>query len=143
MPRCRAPWSGIVLSKNLEPGEFAAAGTAIVTLGDLKHVWLRAYIEGPELGSVKVGQAARVTTDSYLNHDYVGVVSFIASEAEFTPKNVQTEKERTKLVYRIKIDIDNPEMELKRGMPADAVIEVDAQSSPGSNAGKTAKATQP
>ena len=71
-------------------------------------------------GRVKWGQEAEVTTDAYPGKVYKGCVSFIASEAEFTPKNVQTEKERVKLVYRIKIDIDNPERELKPGMPADA-----------------------
>ena len=87
------------------------------------NVWLRAYIPETELGRVKVGQKAKVTTDTYPGKIYEGRVSFIAQEAEFTPKNVQTEKERVKLVYRIKIDITNPDMELKPGMPADAVIE--------------------
>jgi len=118
-----APMSGVVLSKNIEPGEYVAPGTPVVTLGDLVNVWLRAYIQEGDLGRVKVGQKAKVTTDTYPDKVYEGRVSFIAQEAEFTPKNVQTEKERVKLVYRIKIDITNPKMELKPGMPADAVIE--------------------
>jgi HlyD family secretion protein len=118
-----APMSGVVMSKNIEPGEYVAPGTPVVTVGDLVNVWLRAYIPETELGRVKVGQKAKVTTDTYPGKAYEGRVSFIAQEAEFTPKNVQTEKERVKLVYRIKIDITNPEMELKPGMPADAVIE--------------------
>jgi HlyD family secretion protein len=93
-----------------------------VTVGDLEHVWLRAYVDETDLGRVKVGQAAQVTADSYSNKVYEGRVSFIASQAEFTPKSVQTKKERVKLVYRIKITIANPEMELKAGMPADARI---------------------
>jgi len=118
-----SPLTGVVLSKNIEPGEYVAPGTAVVTVGDLVNVWLRAYIEETDLGRVKVGQRAWVTTDTDPGKKYPGRVSFISDEAEFTPKNVQTQKERVKLVYRIKIDITNPEMELKPGMPADAVIE--------------------
>jgi HlyD family secretion protein len=118
-----SPLSGVVLSKNIEPGEYVAPGTAVVTVGDLVNVWLRGYIEETELGRVKVGQRAWVTTDTYPGKRYEGRVSFVAQEAEFTPKNVQTQKERVKLVYRIKIDITNPKMELKPGMPADAIIE--------------------
>ncbi|MGD0518004.1 MAG: efflux RND transporter periplasmic adaptor subunit, partial [Thermoguttaceae bacterium] len=119
------PMSGVVLSKNIESGEYVAPGTPVVTVGDLVNVWLRAYIPETDLGPVKVGQKAKVTTDTYPGKDYEGRVSFIAQQAEFTPKNVQTEKERVKLVYRIKIDITNPNMELKPGMPADAVIETE------------------
>jgi HlyD family secretion protein len=117
-----APIGGVVLSENLEAGMYAAPGTPVVTVGDLVNLWLRAYIGETDLGRVKVGQRVRVTTDTYPSKRYDGRVSFIASQAEFTPKNVQTEKERVKLVYRIKIDIQNPNMELKPGMPADAVI---------------------
>jgi HlyD family secretion protein len=118
-----SPLSGVVLSKNIEPGEYVAPGTAVVTVGDLVNVWLRGYIEESALGRVKVGQRAWVTTDTYPGKKYEGRVSFISEEAEFTPKNVQTQKERVKLMYRIKIDITNDKMELKPGMPADAVIE--------------------
>jgi HlyD family secretion protein len=117
-----SPLSGVVLSKNVEPGEFVAAGTPVITVGDLENVWLRAYINETDLGRVKVGQRVRVTADTYPNKRYEGHVSFIASQAEFTPKSVQTEKERVKLVYRVKVDIRNPNMELKPGMPADAEI---------------------
>ena len=117
-----SPLSGVVLSKNIEPGEFVAPGTPVITVGDLANVWLRAYISETDLGRVQLGQRVRVTTDTYPGKVYEGRVSFIASQAEFTPKNVQTERERVKLVYRIKIDIPNPAMELKPGMPADAAI---------------------
>jgi HlyD family secretion protein len=127
----RAPLSGVVLSENVEPGEYVAPGTPVVTVGDLENVWLRAYIQETDLGRVKLGQEARLTTDTYPDKAYRGRVSFIASEAEFTPKNVQTQEERVKLVYRIKIDVPNPDMELKPGMPADAEILVEAASSPG------------
>lgn len=117
-----APISGVVLSENVEPGEYVAPGTPVVTIGDLENVWLRAYINETDLGRVKVGQEVQITTDTYPGKVYDGRVSFIASEAEFTPKNVQTEKERVKLVYRVKVDIPNPHMELKPGMPADGAI---------------------
>jgi HlyD family secretion protein len=123
-----SPLAGVVLSKNVEPGEFVAAGTPIVTVGDLENVWLRAYINETDLGRVKVGQQVRVTTDTYPDKRYQGRVSFIAAQAEFTPKSVQTEKERVKLVYRVKVDIRNPNMELKPGMPADAEILVEEKS---------------
>ncbi|MEW6671846.1 MAG: efflux RND transporter periplasmic adaptor subunit [Thermodesulfobacteriota bacterium] len=120
-----APFSGMVLSENVESGEYVAPGTPVVTVGDLENVWLRAYINETDLGRVKQGQMAHVTTDTYPGKIYEGRISFISSEAEFTPKNVQTEKERVKLVYRVKIDIPNPNMELKPGMPADAEIVLD------------------
>lgn len=117
-----APGPGVVLSKNVEPMEYVSPGTAVVTLADLGQVWLRAFVEETDLGRVKVGQKVLVTSDSFPGKRYEGRVAFIASEAEFTPKAVQTRKERTRLVYRIKIDIPNPAMELKPGMPADAEI---------------------
>lgn len=117
-----SPFDGLVLSKSIEPGEYVSAGTPIVTIGQMNNVWLRAYIDETDLGRVHVGQSAKVKTDSYPNKTYPGEISFISSESEFTPKTVQTEKERVKLVYRIKIDIANPEMQLKPGMPADAEI---------------------
>jgi HlyD family secretion protein len=119
----RAPFDGVVLAKHAEPGEYVAAGTPVVTVGDMDHVWVRAYVEETDLKRVKYGQRARVTTDGDPDGVYEGYVSFIASDAEFTPKNVQTPKERVKLVYRIKIDVfKNPGHELKRGMPADVEI---------------------
>ena len=117
-----SPVAGLVMAKNIEPGEQVAAGTPVVTVGELDSVWVRAYINETDLGRVKVGQKARVTTDTWPGKVYDGIVTFISSEAEFTPKNVQTEKERVKLVYRVKITIPNPNMELKPGMPADAEI---------------------
>ena len=117
-----SPLSGIVLSENIEPGEFVAAGTPVVTVGELGNVWLRAYINETDLGRVKAGQLARVRTDTDPSKVYEGRLSFLSSQAEFTPRSVQTAKERVKLVYRVKIEIPNPKMELKPGMPADAEI---------------------
>ena len=117
-----SPVAGLVTAKHIEPGEQVNAGTPVITVGDIGNTWLRAYIPETELGRVKVGQKARITTDTYPGRLYEGTVSFISPEAEFTPKNVQTEKERVKLVYRIKITLPNPRIELKPGMPADAEI---------------------
>jgi HlyD family secretion protein len=117
-----APTPGLILSKNIEPMEYVAPGTSVVTMADLGLVWLRAYVEEADLGRVKVGQKAVITSDSFPGKHYEGRVSFISSQAEFTPKSVQTRKERAKLVYRIKIEIPNPAMELKPGMPVDAKI---------------------
>ncbi len=117
-----SPIDGVVLVKSAEVGEVLAAGTSVVTLGDLDHPWLRAYINETDLGRVKLGSRANLTTDSYPGKTYSGRVSFIASEAEFTPKQIQTPEERVKLVYRIKIEVDNPQHELKTNMPVDAEI---------------------
>lgn len=117
-----APCAGLILSKNVEPREYVAPGTAVATLADLRLVWLRGYIEETELGRVKVGQKAWITTEAAPGKRFEGRVSFISPEAEFTPKIVQTRKERVKLVYRIKIEVPNPAMDLKPGMPADAEV---------------------
>ena len=118
-----SPVDGLVLAKHAEPGEMLAPGAPVLTIGKMDEVWLKAYIPETELGRVKVGQKVRVTSDTWPGRVYDGMITFISSQAEFTPKNVQTEKERVKLVYRIKITLPNPKMELKPGMPADAVIE--------------------
>jgi HlyD family secretion protein len=117
-----SPINGVVLVKAADVGEVLAPGTSVVTVGDIDHPWLRAYIREQDLGRVKLGDKVRVTTDSFHNKVYDGRVSFISSDAEFTPKQIQTSEERVKLVYRIKIDIDNPRHELKSNMPADAEI---------------------
>jgi HlyD family secretion protein len=119
-----SPVSGLVLSKNIEPGEQVAVGTPVITIGMLEEVWLRAYISETDLGRVLVGQKATITTDTFPGKKYQGTITFISPEAEFTPKSVQTEKERVKLVYRIKITIPNRDGELKPGMPADAEIQL-------------------
>lgn len=117
-----APLTGVVLSKSAEPGEILAAGTPVVTLGDLDHPWVRAYISETDLGRVRLGDRAVVKSDTFPDKVYEGRVSFIASEAEFTPKQIQTREERTKLVYRIKIDLPNPDHELKLNMPVEGEI---------------------
>jgi HlyD family secretion protein len=121
----RSPQAGVVLRKHVEPGEMIATGTPTVTIADLRNIWLKIYVPEPQLGRVKLGQTAEVTTDSYRGKVYQGTVTFINSEAEFTPKNVQTQEERVKLVFALKITVDNPNQELKPGMPADARIVLD------------------
>jgi HlyD family secretion protein len=121
----RAPVAGIVTVKQAELGEVVGAGTPVVTVADLEHVWLRTYLPETDLGKVRFGQEVSVRTDTYPGKVYKGRISFISAVAEFTTKSVETHKERVTLVYRIKIDLENQNQELKPGMPADAVIEVD------------------
>ncbi len=118
----RAPFSGVIAVREAELGELAGPGVAIFTLDDLDHVWLRAYVNEPDLGKVRLGEDVAVTTDTYQGKKYHGRIGFISADAEFTPKTVETHAERVTLVYRIRIDIDNPTHELLPGMPADATI---------------------
>lgn len=117
-----SPFSGVVLVKSAEVGEVVNPGTPVLTMADIENVWLRAYLPETDLGKVKWGLEVAVTTDLRPQKEYKGKISFISSQAEFTPKSIQTEKERVTLVYRIKIDIPNPKRELKPGMPADGKI---------------------
>ncbi len=125
-----APFSGVILVRNAELGEDVQPGTPVFTLADLDHVWLRAYVNETDIGRVRFGQAALITTDSYPGQKYVGRISMISENAEFTPKSVETHAERVTLVYRIRIDIENQSHELKPGMPADATIELSPPGSP-------------
>jgi HlyD family secretion protein len=117
-----APVNGVVLTRPAEPGEVAAIGATILTTGDLDNVYVEAYIPETDLAKVRYGQKALVTTDAYPDKKYAGWISFINSKSEFTPKTVETYKERVALVYRTKIRVENPNYELKPGMPAEAVI---------------------
>jgi HlyD family secretion protein len=119
-----SPADGVVLSKSAEVGEVLAPGTTVVTVGDMEHPWLRGYINERDLGRVKIGSKARVTTDAIGGRNYDGRVTYISPEAEFTPKQIQTQDERVKLVYRVKIEVANPAGELKSNMPVDAEIVV-------------------
>jgi len=122
-----APIAGVVLVRQAELGEVVAPGTPVVTIADIDHLWMRGYINETDLGRVRWDQPATVRTDTYPDKEYHGRVSFIASQAEFTPKSVETYKERVTLVYRIKINLENQSHELKPGMPAEAIIEVPKQ----------------
>ena len=117
-----APTDGRVTLRNLEPGNLETPGLPIIRLAELRTVWIRVYVPEEQIGLIKVGQRADVTTDAYTRHHYTGRVIEIAQQPEFTPKNVQTEEERVKLVFGVKVEVDNPEKELKQGMPGDATI---------------------
>lgn len=119
-----APIDGVVLVRQAELGEVVSPGTPIVTMADLDHVWLRAYVNEPDLGQIRFGQSALVTTDAYPGKKYRGRIAFIADKAEFTPKSVETHEERITLVYRVRIDVENPTHELVPGMPADAHVQL-------------------
>ncbi len=119
-----SPVNGVVLVKSAEVGEVLAAGTTVATVGEMDRPWLRGYINEKDLGRVKLGARVNVTTDSYPGKVYPGRITFISSQAEFTPKQIQTSEERVKLVYRIKAEIENPRHELKLNMPADGEIQL-------------------
>ncbi|KAA0080430.1 HlyD family secretion protein [Trinickia soli] len=118
----RAPFDGVIAVREAELGQLAGPGVAIFTIDELDHVWLRAYLNEPDVGRVRLGDSVDVKTDAYPSRVYRGRVSFISPQAEFTPKTVETHAQRVTLVYRIRVDIDNPTHELLPGMPADASI---------------------
>jgi HlyD family secretion protein len=119
-----APLAATVLQKNMELGEMAFPGSAILTLGDLSNPWMNIYITEKQLGLVRLGQNATITVDSFPDKKFSGKVEYISDKAEFTPKTIQTKDERVKLMYAVKIAISNPGGELKPGMPADAEIDL-------------------
>jgi HlyD family secretion protein len=116
----RAPFKGILVSRNVEPGEVVTPGQEVLTLSDLSQVDLKVFVDETEIGKVRPGQQVDVKIDTFPSKTYTGYASFISPEGEFTPKIIQTHKERVKLVYLVKITIPNPNLELKTGMPADA-----------------------
>jgi HlyD family secretion protein len=118
-----APFQGVITSRNSEVGEVALAGQEVMTLSDLSHVELKIFVDEIEIGKVRPGQEADIKIDTFPDKIYKGRVSFVSPEAEFTPKIIQTHKERVKLVYLVKISIPNPDLELKPGMPADAWLQ--------------------
>jgi len=118
--RLQAPISGIITGRNVEPGEVVSSGREVMSLADLSVVDLKIYVEETAIGRVKPGQKVDVRVDTFPDKVYAGAVSFISPEGEFTPKIIQTRKERVKLVYLVKVSIPNPGFELKSGMPADA-----------------------
>jgi HlyD family secretion protein len=119
-----APQPGVVTLKAVEKGELVTTGSRVMRLTYLRKVTLRIYIPEAELGRVRLGQDVDVTIDSYPDTPFKGSVVYISPVAEFTPKNVQTKEERTKLVFGVKVQVDNPDGVLKPGLPADARIAV-------------------
>ena len=124
-----SPLNGYVLVRSAEQGEVVQIGATVFTAIDLQNIWLTAYINETDLAKVKLDQKAWVKTDTYPDKKYAGRISFVSSEAEFTPKYIQTTKERVKLVYRIKIRVDNSSLELKPGMPGDGYIDTEHMAS--------------
>ncbi|MCW8811069.1 MAG: efflux RND transporter periplasmic adaptor subunit [Ignavibacteriaceae bacterium] len=117
-----SPSSGYITKKFIEIGETAGMMSSLFQVADLSSVELVIYVPETELGKVQLGQKAELKVDTYPDKSFNGKVIYISPQAEFTPKNIQTQEERTKLVFAVKIKIDNPDFELKDGMPADAVI---------------------
>ncbi|MEN6423707.1 MAG: efflux RND transporter periplasmic adaptor subunit [Smithella sp.] len=116
----KSPMDGVITSRNIEPGETVTTGREVITISDLSRVDLKIFVDETEIGKVKPGQKVDVKVDTFPGKTYTGYVSFISPEGEFTPKIIQTKKERVKLVYLVKVSIANPNFELKAGMPADA-----------------------
>ena len=119
-----APIEGVVTAQPFEAGENIAHGGVIAVISDLSEVELMIYVTEKELGAVKIGQEVEVTIDSHPKRIFLGKVIYISQEAEFTPKNIQTKEERVKLMFGVKVKIDNAEGILKPGMPADARIKI-------------------
>jgi HlyD family secretion protein len=120
----RAPFDGVVTVRHREPGEIVAAGSPVLTIMNPDDRWVRIYVPETRIGAVRVGQAATITTDTFPEKTYRGEVSFISTEAEFTPKTVQTTEERVKLVYAVKVRVTgDPARDLKPGMPADVGLD--------------------
>jgi HlyD family secretion protein len=118
----RSPMSGVVLTKNVEVGEFVNPGTPVVTLANIEELWMNIYIPETQTGLVKLEQDVRVSVDSFPHETFKGKITFVSSESEFTPKTILTEEERIKLVFRAKVALENTQQRLKPGMPADAEI---------------------
>jgi HlyD family secretion protein len=112
-----APSDGVVTSRLVEPGELVAVGTPLIVVIDLDHAWADAYVEEPLVPTLKIDDAATVITDA--GNRLAGRIAFISPRAEFTPRNVQTASERAKLVYRVKVTVDNRQGVLKPGMPVE------------------------
>lgn len=122
-----APFDGVVTVRNRQPGEIVPAGSPVLTLMNPADRWVRIYVQENRVGAVKLGTRASVRADTFPDRSYPGEVSFIASQAEFTPKNVQTTEERVRLVYEVKVRIvGDPRHDLKPGLPADVRLEVEA-----------------
>jgi HlyD family secretion protein len=120
----KAPSPGVITVRHHHPGEIVQAGAPVLTLLDRSDRWVKVYVPETQIGAAHVGQAAHITTDTFPGRRYGGRISYVASEAEFTPKTVQTREERVKLVYAVKVRIDgDPSYELKPGMPADVGLE--------------------
>lgn len=118
--RLLAPFDAMLTSRNIEPGEVVTPGREVISLADLSRIELKVFVDETQIGKIRPGQQVEVRIDTFPEKKYGGFVSYISPEGEFTPKIIQTRKERVKLVYLVKIALANPNVELKSGMPADA-----------------------
>ncbi len=121
------PVAGVVTRTHAEVGETLGAGRPVASVTDVAHPWIRVYIPENLIGRVRLGMAARVTIDTFPDRAFAGRVSYVSSQAEFTPKNVQTQEERVKLVFAVNVAVDNADGILKPGMPADVAIADEAR----------------
>jgi HlyD family secretion protein len=122
-----SPLEGTVTQKTVEEGEFVGTGTPIVRIARLDKVYLTIYVSEVELGRIKLGQEASIFIDAYKDRPFSGNVIYISPIAEFTPKNIQTKEDRTKLVFGVKIEVNNSDGSLKPGIPADAIVSIKVQ----------------
>ena len=121
----RSPLDGVVLMRAAEPGEITTAGGSLLVVANLTTVTLTVYVPESKYGQIYLGQDLPVTVDSFPGKLYIGTVTRIADEAEFTPRNAQTVQGRKNTVYAVKLTIPNPDLDLKPGMPADVTLAVD------------------
>ena len=117
-----SPVTGMITVRLKEAGEMVVAGEPVLRVAELARPWVRGYLSETDLGRVHLGQSVKVRVDGLPGREFNGRLSFISPVAEFTPKTVETRQLRVDLVYRVKVDVDNPEGILKIGMPADIII---------------------
>jgi HlyD family secretion protein len=120
--RVMSPVNAVVTRTHAEVGETVGAGRPVVTVTDISRPWVRVYIPENQIGKVRLGAPAKIKVDTFPDREFAGRVSYVSSQAEFTPKNVQTQEERVKLVFAVNVTVDNREGVLKPGMPADVTI---------------------
>lgn len=125
-----APSVGVIRARLLEPGDMASPFRPALTLALTDPLWIRAYVDEPDLGRLQLGMEAEVTTDSFPGKHYTGWVGYIAPTAEFTPKTVESRRVRTNLVYEVRVFVRNPDDELRLGMPATVSIDLHSASNP-------------
>lgn len=119
-----SPISGFIIVKSIEEGEFVSPGASIVTIADITHVHIMVYVSEREVGRIKLGDTVSIAVDSYPNERFGGKVTYIAERAEFTPKTIQTKEERVTQVFAVKVEVENFDLKLKPGLPADALIKI-------------------
>jgi HlyD family secretion protein len=141
-----SPAAGVIQNRNLEPGEMASPDRPVVTLALIDPKWVRAYVPEPDLGRINLGMKAKILSDSFPDQSFEGWIGFISPVAEFTPKTVETEDLRTKLVYEVRVFVHDSEDLLRLGMPVtvivDSTVRSDASGGNGDSAQNPAKPDQ-